>query len=483
MIWQTRRADLVLIAAVGLAWLWLYLNGYPRPHVDDLFFTGAGVSLAEGGGYKNPWIKPWLERHNFDSEKFYVQTPFYPYLLAGWLKIFGVGSEPILALQCLAGAIGSLLLVDVLRKAGITVAMSTLMLALYITLILSFGLRPEPFGILCILAAVLCWFTDRKIFWFLGCFFGACAPIFTPFLQALIIPIGVVWFAKSTEKVNWIKDATLKVLAFVCGTALAVLAFLISIKFEFREYLECMQAVASSRIPAFNEKIKVFFEQVNLGYEPFFRLPAALLPWICLLAAWKHRKRLNNIKTTAIASLALAGFMALGIFSYTQQLVRYLPYVSLLISGIFITEVTRKVRIRWLQKSWFTAAGLCLLPTLVFEAFHFPRFREHPHAEVISIREAVKASQKTLYLDEVAIRYFYDFRPPTGSRDWLHGRDQDSAHQSLLKDKPETVSWLVNKKKLSLYIPDAGVTLQNVIILGKKFGSFSLDQFQVLYYP
>src|SRR5665213_1074302 len=87
---------LPLVFAMFIFGALLFLD-FPKPGLDDLFFVGTSLNLAQGGDYSNPL----LERQQFSSHFYFVHTPTYSFALAGWLKIFGVSTFSLLGFQLL----------------------------------------------------------------------------------------------------------------------------------------------------------------------------------------------------------------------------------------------------------------------------------------------------------------------------------------------------------------------------------------------
>jgi hypothetical protein len=468
---------------LGIAVLWavLFIIGYPLPHVDDLFFSGAGVSIAKGEGLKNPWLKPWLA--HFGTDKFYAQTTFHAYLMGWWLKIFGISAKAILSFQCLANFASTCLLVSLLKRAGFTAAMSAGALAYFVLFTFSCGLRPEILGILCIFGAIRLWLEKETWKWFLGCFLAACAPLFTPFHFSIIVPLGLAWLRfKSINKISS-RDIYLKTLAACTGVLFAYAFLVVSVNFQIVEFLQTIKLVAASKIPQGTGKVKVLWDQLCLGYEPIFKMPSYLFPYYVFAIRLIQKKSKSYHDNLVPSFMVLMGFTVLAFLSYTQQVTKYLPILSLLVGGLMVAKWLPSTTRRFVQAAWFFVLGLALIPALLHEVLMGIQIQNNSAEtqEKVGIIKQIEKDGKTLFLDEHAIRYFYDFRPPAHTLDWLHCRDPRSLI-SRLEDKPAAASWLVDSKKLALYVPDSGVTLRPLVLLGRKFYSFSSNQSEIRYF-
>ena len=76
-----------LAAAVWLALNLLTLTGYPAPWVDEILFADPAMHLARGDGFVSG---AWFNQPN--NELWAGYTPLYSFVLAGWLKLFGVSA-------------------------------------------------------------------------------------------------------------------------------------------------------------------------------------------------------------------------------------------------------------------------------------------------------------------------------------------------------------------------------------------------------
>jgi len=84
--------------AAGLLFGGLFALGFPKPFCDDLYFIGAGLNLANGGDFSNPF----LERSQFpEPHHYFGHPPMLSYAVAGWLKLFGISARSLMSFQML----------------------------------------------------------------------------------------------------------------------------------------------------------------------------------------------------------------------------------------------------------------------------------------------------------------------------------------------------------------------------------------------
>src|SRR5580704_5304679 len=131
------------IAGAFALFLMLWLMDFPKPMVDDLFYTGAAMNMAQGGDFSNPM----LARQEFPSHYFFVYPPLHSHLLAGWLKVFGVNALAMTAFPMLLYFIAAIAAIAILRKHAAPVWLEWLAPLGVSTSLLATGLRSEPLAI------------------------------------------------------------------------------------------------------------------------------------------------------------------------------------------------------------------------------------------------------------------------------------------------------------------------------------------------
>lgn len=137
-----RNVPKALFTALALSMI-LWLSDFPKPNWDDLFYSGAGIHLAEGGDLSNPLIA----RQGFPSHYFFVYPPLQSYALGAWLKCFGISTRSITALPILCFFSICCATILVLRRYRANPVLEWLVIPGAMFGILPLGLRPEPLSV------------------------------------------------------------------------------------------------------------------------------------------------------------------------------------------------------------------------------------------------------------------------------------------------------------------------------------------------
>lgn len=98
------RRNLAFHGFLGLMWTALWFAGLPRPNIDDSFFAGIAMHIAQPGEIANPWCVSG-RRHvpGISAEPLLVEPPIYPAALAGRVRVFGLSTASVTAWICALG--------------------------------------------------------------------------------------------------------------------------------------------------------------------------------------------------------------------------------------------------------------------------------------------------------------------------------------------------------------------------------------------
>ena len=213
----------------------LWALDFPKPMNDDMFYCGAGLNLAQGGGLANPL----LARQQFPGRWYFIYPPVYSYALAGWLKIFGISAGAMTGFQLLMYFISAAATIILLRRNAAPVWLEWMAPLAAGAAFLAFGLRPEAFAVALTMTGFALVESPTARLWtvFPGCFLlalgAASAPRTAPFAAALLLLFAFSRFRRGPD--YHAKTAACRLLA-TAGVLAAFLVFLAMIHFQLAEF-------------------------------------------------------------------------------------------------------------------------------------------------------------------------------------------------------------------------------------------------------
>jgi hypothetical protein len=133
---------------IAVLWLLIYLRGYPAPFIDDLYYVGAAFDLALHNVFSNPYC-PALATIGSNGT-FFAYMPLHSYVLAGWLKLFGIGFVSLSIFSTLTSAIVCALIYRLMpvRDWFAQCLVSSGIVVLVFLLLGGAGFRPDSLGLL-----------------------------------------------------------------------------------------------------------------------------------------------------------------------------------------------------------------------------------------------------------------------------------------------------------------------------------------------
>ena len=388
----------------------LWLMDFPKPMVDDLFYTGAGMNIAQGGDLSNPM----LARQGFPSHFFFVYPPLHSWLLAAWLKIFGINTLAMTAFPLFMYFIAAVATIAILRRHGAPVWLEWLAPLGVSTSLLALGLRSEPVAIALTMAGFAIFDCSRKAaVWMLPAFLlmalgASAAPRTGVFSVALIVLAGNrLWVMPPGQCPRkhrlWI--------AMALGMALAVLIFLIQIHFRVGEFWhsfnEHAQRVGGRRI---NDLIGF------LNENPF--LTSAQFPLVLLLAglmifAWQRER--CDLTRTALVLLGAFPFVVL-IGGLGQGTLWYIILTLLLYAAAVVkNQPALEKKLKMVVVLAVLLANAEMLTTIWGMMTRKIKSDRGPQVGMAS--DMRPTPEHPVLLDSSVARYVFDYKIPAGMLD------------------------------------------------------------------
>ncbi len=454
-----------IILLAGLA---LWRAGYPRPHVDDLFFTGVSIELTRSGQLVNPWLAPWMA--SIGTTQFFVFPPVLPYTQGLWVACFGVSTASFTAFHLLVQGALQLCVYRLARAAGAGwhVALAAAVVAFFFSV--NYGMRPDALAFLLVVLGQLGAHGSRPWHRVAGAVLSAAAVLTHPLAMAFVIPLYVGQLL--TMRGNRPALRTL-VVSTSAGVAATFLWFLVAIHGAVGEFLRAM--AAHKRLimaPDWYRGPLYFWGELVLGREPWLCGTIYVLAFLGFARAFRAATSDGRMRTYRRLVWIWLAAAAMGSFLYPGRMEHYAAY-----SGLALAVVI------WSNSRW---AGAVASAAVIAAAAHnagavlVPAFGDTTPPDPVAIRDAVaRHPERILCVDEVVARYVFDFRLPAGARDWSLRRPAQLGTAGTIASKSPGTLWIASEWKLEHYVADAGVRAERLRIGSHTFGSLARVPYRV----
>ena len=400
--------------AAGLLFGGLFALGFPKPFCDDLYFIGAGLNLANGGDFSNPF----LERSQFpEPHHYFGHPPMLSYAVAGWLKLFGISARSLMSFQMLTYLVICRAMLALFRRHHFPPLLEWLPPLAVAGAFLTFGYRAEGLAVALTLAG-LAWIDCGNPgrggiffgFWLL--FLGASTASRTTFFSASFALLALV--------ILWRRKVSAATLGWTLGLALAAAfgVFLLMIQGHLVEFWNSYVFAAHGRIGGTRwEAIKHFlFHLQGVTFLPVELLWLAALP---LLLRFRDRELSRMALFTVLPVFLLIYMRALG-----NGGIWFIYWALFVVVAAWSKELSPG-RARILQMI-FTGALLAsnFRSLLVVTGLLSGAIKDGPPGPPALLAEArslESAASHTVLLDQETARYVFDYRIPPGFLDWNYG--------------------------------------------------------------
>ncbi len=403
------RIPRAIFGALAL-FIGMWLMDFPKPMVDDLFYTGAGMNLAQGGDLANPL----LARQNFPSHFFFVYPPLHSYLLGSWLKVFGVNTLSMTAFPMFMYFIAAVSTIAILRRHQAPTWLEWLAPLGVSTSMQALGLRSEPVSIALTMAGFAIFECGRKGPWmllpsFLLMVLGASAAPRTMVFSAALILLAMnrLWVLPSAQRASAFRTWS----AVVAGAGLAVFIFFVQIHFQpaafwhsFNEHAERVGGrIANSLVCFFNEN----------SFLTNAQFPLVLLLAALMFFAWQRQRcDLTRIALTMVFVFPLVAgvgglgqgtlwYIFLALLCYVAVVAKNLPGLGWKLKVVVVVAVCY-ANVEMFATVWGVLTG---------------KIKSDRGPQVGVASDTRPTPEQPVLVDSWVARYIFDYKIPAGMLD------------------------------------------------------------------
>ncbi len=468
-----RWPALVLLAAVAF-FLWKRL---PAPDVDDLCFLGAPLHMVKTGELVNPLLRGWTV--GFGTDRYFLQMPLHPNLLAGWLAVFGVSAASVLGFSWAGYAVGALGLGTWLRRFGWSMADVLWLLPIYLTLMFWLGQRPDVTAFALLFTGLGLLDPRRAGAWGRGTvgfvLVGAsslCYPM-TLFWAGPLLAADA-WRASSED--NLPLTATLRrwLPALTLAVVLVAGLFVGLVHGQVQEFLRVFLAHRALRATAPGTSL---VKSLLAGNKESLVLPVFL--FYAVLTAWVAWRRELPVRVRALV-LGTAAAALVGIGVYYALTARVGVLLGFFISAMaMVGTLPAGPRRTLVRVGLYGLLGFTGALWFVQTAFQHP-----PDARMLAEDHArwdAAAPGRNLFVDAAAARYLFDYRLPPGAFDLFYSVPPPGTMSSYVPGQRD-VLWAANRPWLR-YVPGIPQTFKDYpkhTVRGRPLETLPRDPFDIV---
>jgi hypothetical protein len=383
-------------------WMIVGAGKFPPPWCDDAFFIGAAINLAQHNIFSNPLCEALPDYGS--TTYFFSALPLHSYVLAAWLKVFGVSTFSFHLYSVLVAFAATVAIYRFFPDSPVSWLYAFFCCLAVFCLLGGTGLRMDGLALLfLVLGLGVCWSRSVGMF-FLGNLLLALDAITLPSigLIALLVSGSVFLYRYLYEgKKNELRSLFW---AMVAAYGLAFILFLWCIDGRVGEFVFGMMK---------NQQV------ASKGIEARFHLfdPAGLAKWVIpqgcflLLLALCRKEDSDRQVGILVLGVALAGYLLLAFASFSSALAPHIWVFACLVTALWLIA-----RESWGARALLPWAIVFVIATYghshvaVEDCLADPPVNADQKEEILSRLKEMHV--KRIYVDAYALREVYDYRLP-----------------------------------------------------------------------
>lgn len=384
-------------------WAFVALKSFPPPFIDDAWYAGAAINLAQHGVFSNPLCESLATIGS--AKLFLAYMPLHSYILAGWLRLFGVSTLSFHVFFTLLAFLDTLLIYWFFPKARSSWAIALLIILAVYELLAGVGMRPDSLGLFFLLIGMNVWRARTVAGYFVGNIFLGLAVITFP----TVAPMALMFALAALAYQRLFYGRTLRELIpllLASGTAYALcfLLFLVCIHGQLGAFLDCLSRNQQMGVAGMG---KLF---TAVGISKWIVVQAAFL-FLIVAMAYQARTYYHRQERWFFLLLALLAFISLGFASCISATGVHVWAFACLIAGLFIL-----VQEDWRWRAWLVYLGIFAVAVFGHGHGAIEQLLARPPltwGERAALRAEIKSLHPArLYVDAYAMRELYNYRLP-----------------------------------------------------------------------
>jgi hypothetical protein len=454
------------LTIIVLFWAGVLLTDFPAPFIDDPWYIGSALSLAQHGGYTNPYCEMLARVDSGPGHLFLAYMPVENYLVAGWLSVFGISAASFHVLFTLLAFGVSALVFRLLLATSLSWAAAIAVCAAIYGLLGGCGLRADAFGWLFYLIGFTAWRAPGGLGFFARNLFLALVVITYPSfaLLSFLTTAAALYYRASIDKhprKALMRDVPLAATAY----AACFVLFLFLIDGQLSAFLASTIKNQVLSEQGVRDRFQLF---TALGLAKWIVAQGSFL--IVVVVLWiRHRHDSGDRSRRIFYICALTAFTVLGFASLNSATGAHVWAVGCLLFLIWALVGQDASWRGWLGYGAFFAV-------VSFGHFHvaLQGLLASPPPEVRT-REAFRLSIDTLhptrlYVDGYALRAVYDYHYPPGALAFETSSTTGWGMPKGLDDAPKNAVLVVSASEAfsTPRSPQAGNAARPLVIFGRR---------------
>lgn len=387
-------------------WALMLCTGYPAPFIDDISYVGVAINLALHNTFSNPFCPMHRTIGAGDFALDYV--PLSRYLLAGWLKIFGVNTLSFHVLFTLLAGFVTVRIYRLFPRTGLSwLAALVITFGVY-GLLGGAGLRSDAVGLSLLFIGFDAWRAKTFAEFFFKNLILSLTVITFPnvALTAMLLSLTSLAYPWLFQQQPW-RATLLRTVAVAAVYAASFLFFLYLIDGRLADFLHVMKRNQELSAEGIHERFHIL---TPLGISKWLavQVPFVILIVTLLVRWWGDPRRRESVFFLALTLLI---FGALSISSLNSASGAHLWAFSCLMVVLFLI-----VSEHWDWRAWTAYAAVMAVAAFGHAHLAIQNIVAEPPLSAeqrAALRAQIDAMHPArLYLDRYSIRELYDYNFP-----------------------------------------------------------------------